>query len=66
MFISDGDPKNYLTYFKRATVYLALGKPRSALPDLNKVLELRPEFTAVGILRVVNIFLCTKPAEYIF
>ncbi|PVD19108.1 hypothetical protein C0Q70_21667 [Pomacea canaliculata] len=47
----DGDPKNYLTYFKRATVYLALGKPRSALPDLNKVLELRPEFTAARVQR---------------
>ena len=47
-FLSDGDPKNYLTYFRRATVYLALGKSRSALPDLNKVLELRPDFTAVS------------------
>ena len=47
VLFSDGDPKNYLTYFRRATVYLALGKSRSALPDLNKVLELRPDFTAV-------------------
>ncbi|KAK7089969.1 dnaJ homolog subfamily C member 3-like [Littorina saxatilis] len=47
----DGDPKNYLIYFRRATVYLALGKSRSALPDLNKVLELRPDFTAARIQR---------------
>nr|KAG5696483.1 hypothetical protein BaRGS_016522 [Batillaria attramentaria] len=47
----DGDPKNYLTYFRRATVYLALGKSRSALPDLNKVLELRPDFTAARVQR---------------
>ncbi|XP_076454267.1 dnaJ homolog subfamily C member 3-like [Babylonia areolata] len=47
----DGDPKNYLTYFRRATVYLALGKSRSALPDLNKVLELRPDFIAARLQR---------------
>lgn len=41
---TDGDPKNYLTYFKRATVYLAIGKPKAALDDLNEVLELRPDF----------------------
>jgi len=40
----DGDPKNYLTYFKRATVYLAIGKPKAALDDLNEVLELRDDF----------------------
>lgn len=39
------DPANYLTYFKRATVYLALNRPRSALEDLNKALELNKEFT---------------------
>lgn len=47
----DGDPYNYLTYYRRATVYLALGKSRSALPDLNKVLELRPDFTAARVQR---------------
>lgn len=44
----DGDPDNYLTYFKRATVYLALGKSRSALPDLDKVVILKPDFNAVS------------------
>lgn len=47
----DGDPENYMTYFRRATVYLAMGKSRSALPDLNKVLELRPDFIAARIQR---------------
>lgn len=37
-----------MTYFKRATVFLALGKSRSALPDLDKVVELKPDFTAVS------------------
>ncbi|XP_064614788.1 dnaJ homolog subfamily C member 3-like [Liolophura sinensis] len=47
----DGDPSNYMTYFKRATVFLALGKSRSALPDLDKVVELKPDFTAARIQR---------------
>lgn len=44
---SEGDPSNYLTYFRRATVYLAMGKSKSALPDLDKVVELKPDFNAV-------------------
>ncbi|CAL1533171.1 unnamed protein product [Lymnaea stagnalis] len=47
----EGDPDNYLTYFKRATVFLALGKSRSALPDLNKVVQLKPDFTAARMQR---------------
>ncbi|XP_041348015.1 dnaJ homolog subfamily C member 3-like [Gigantopelta aegis] len=47
----EGDPKNYLTYFRRATVYLAIGKSRSALPDLDRCIELRPDFTAARIQR---------------
>ena len=47
----DGDPRNYLTYFRRATVYLALGKSKSALPDLSKVIELKPDFTAARLQR---------------
>uniref|UniRef100_A0A8C0IRI0 J domain-containing protein n=1 Tax=Chelonoidis abingdonii TaxID=106734 RepID=A0A8C0IRI0_CHEAB len=45
---SEGDPKNYLTYYKRATIYLAMGKFRSALPDLSKAIELKPDFLAVS------------------
>lgn len=39
------DPKNYLTYFKRGTVYLALSRPKSALDDLNRALELNKDFS---------------------
>lgn len=42
----NSDPGNYLTYFKRATVFLALNRPKSALDDLNKALELNPKFTS--------------------
>lgn len=37
-----------MTYFRRATVFLAMGKSKSALPDLTKVIELKPDFTAVS------------------
>eukprot|EP00794_Sanderia_malayensis_P010956 gene10956-12117_t len=40
----EGDPNNYLTYFKRAAVYLALGRSKAALPDLDEVIQLRPDF----------------------
>ncbi|XP_031780298.1 dnaJ homolog subfamily C member 3 [Nasonia vitripennis] len=47
----EGDPNNYLTYYKRGTVYLALGKAKQALLDFDKVLELKPDFTAARIQR---------------
>lgn len=34
---TEGDPNNYLTYFKRGTVYYALGKAKFALQDFTKV-----------------------------
>merc|ERR1712223_883610 len=34
----DADPNNYMSYYKRATVFLALGRSRPALADLDKVL----------------------------
>ncbi|OQV20676.1 DnaJ-like protein subfamily C member 3 [Hypsibius exemplaris] len=40
----DGDPGNYMAYFKRATVYLALGRAKSALNDMERVIELKPDF----------------------
>jgi lipoprotein NlpI len=46
----EGDPNNYLTYFKRGTVYLALGKSKFALMDLDRVLQLKPDFNSVSIL----------------
>jgi len=50
-YFLEGDPNNYLTYFKRGTVYLALGKSKFALMDLDKVLQLKPDFTSVSILK---------------
>ncbi|XP_072300710.1 dnaJ homolog subfamily C isoform X2 [Eucyclogobius newberryi] len=47
----DGDPKNYLAYYRRATVFLALGKSKSALPDLARVIELKPDFTSARLQR---------------
>ncbi|KAF4070222.1 hypothetical protein AMELA_G00289130 [Ameiurus melas] len=44
----DGDPKNYLAYYRRSTVYLATGKSKSALADLCKVLDLKSDFTSVS------------------
>lgn len=38
------DPQNYLTFFKRATTYLSLGRTNQATEDFNKVLQLKPGF----------------------
>ncbi|KAI2464515.1 DnaJ domain-containing protein [Annulohypoxylon bovei var. microspora] len=38
------DPNDYLTFFKRATTYLSLGRTSQATSDFNKVLKLRPDF----------------------
>ncbi|CAF88091.1 unnamed protein product, partial [Tetraodon nigroviridis] len=47
----DGDPKNYMAYYSRATVFLAMGKSKSALPDLSKVIQLKPDFTSAQLQR---------------
>ncbi|UJR27693.1 hypothetical protein I4U23_008971 [Adineta vaga] len=47
----EADPKNYIAYFRRAAVYLGMGKSKAALPDLSKVIELKPDFTAARIQR---------------
>uniref|UniRef100_A0AAY4DGT7 DnaJ homolog subfamily C member 3 n=1 Tax=Denticeps clupeoides TaxID=299321 RepID=A0AAY4DGT7_9TELE len=47
----EGDPKNYMAFYRRATVYFAMGKSKSALPDLSKVIELKPDFTSARIQR---------------
>ncbi|XP_063836468.1 dnaJ homolog subfamily C member 3 [Ostrinia nubilalis] len=57
----EGDPHNYLTYFKRGTVYYALGKAKFALQDFTKVLELKPDFTSARHQRA-NVYL--KLAQY--
>lgn len=54
---TDGDPSNYLTYFKRAAVYLAIGQAKKAIPDLNKSIELKKDFHQVPDSRVLIITL---------
>lgn len=51
VFLTEGDPTNYMSYFRRAAVYLAMGKSKSALPDLDFVLSLKPDFIAVSVPR---------------
>ncbi|XP_051995464.1 dnaJ homolog subfamily C member 3-like [Xyrauchen texanus] len=47
----EGDSKNYLTYYKRAAVFLAMGKSKSALPDLTQAIQLKPDFLAARLQR---------------
>lgn len=51
LFVAEGDPNNYLTYYKRGTIYLALGKAKFAISDLDKVLQLKPDFTTARLQR---------------
>jgi len=52
----EGDPSNYLTYYRRALVFMALGKYNQALKDLDKVIELKPDFSA-AVLQRANLLL---------
>ncbi|EHA97964.1 DnaJ-like protein subfamily C member 3 [Heterocephalus glaber] len=45
----NGDPDNYIAYYRRATVFLAMGKSKAALPDLTKVIGLKIDFTAARL-----------------
>lgn len=47
----DGDPNNYLSFYRRGTVYLAMGKFKSGLSDLSRVLELKPDFDSARMQR---------------
>lgn len=38
------DPHNHITYFKRATASMTLGRNQLAIEDLNTLLELKPDF----------------------
>eukprot|EP00037_Helgoeca_nana_P032793 m.415383 g.415383 ORF g.415383 m.415383 type:complete len:493 (-) comp29612_c0_seq1:146-1624(-) len=40
----EADPKGYMNFYKRATVYLATGRSRLAAKDLEMVLENKPTF----------------------
>lgn len=44
---SETDP-NYLTYYKRATAYLSLGRHAAALDDFDEILKINPSFSQVG------------------
>ena len=48
--VVDSDPNSYLSYYKRATAYLSLGRNSAALNDLETVLQLQPTFEQVGVL----------------
>ncbi len=52
----DADPTNYMSFYRRATVYLGMGKFKSALSDLSSVVELKSDFTAARMQRA-NILL---------
>lgn len=43
------DPDDYLTYFKRATTYLSLGRTSQAANDFKKCLELQPGFEGAHV-----------------
>jgi DnaJ family protein C protein 3 len=47
----EGDPNNYQIYYKRALVFMALGKYHQALKDFDKVIELKPDFSAAVLQR---------------
>lgn len=38
------EPDNYLTYYKRATAYLSLGRNNAAAEDFSTILHLKPDF----------------------
>ncbi len=45
------DPQNYLTFFRRGTAYLSLGKTAQAQHDFDKVLQLKPGFESALLQR---------------
>ena len=38
-----------MAYYKRATVYLAQGRSKAALPDFQKTMKLKPDFTSAFV-----------------
>lgn len=47
----DADPGNYMSFYKRATVYMALSRPRPAIADLDKIIQLKPDFVKAKAMR---------------
>uniref|UniRef100_A0A8R1E344 J domain-containing protein n=1 Tax=Caenorhabditis japonica TaxID=281687 RepID=A0A8R1E344_CAEJA len=50
------DPKNYQAYYRRATCYLAMGRGKAATADLERVLELKPDFNGARLQRANVLF----------
>lgn len=48
----DADPNNYMSFYRRGTVFLATGKFKPALQDFGRVIELKPDFTSVQFRRL--------------
>lgn len=48
---TEKDPDNYLSYYKRATAYLSLGRNNAAVEDFSKILDLKPDFDQALIQR---------------
>jgi Tfp pilus assembly protein PilF len=44
VLLIEQDPSDYLSYYKRATAYLSLGKTNSAIEDFTRILDLKPGF----------------------
>uniref|UniRef100_A0A8V5G2I2 DnaJ homolog subfamily C member 3 n=1 Tax=Melopsittacus undulatus TaxID=13146 RepID=A0A8V5G2I2_MELUD len=49
--LAEADSDNYIAYYRRATVYLAMGKSKAAICDLSKAVELRQDFTSARLQR---------------
>ena len=49
-----------MSYYKRATVFLALSRSRPALADLDKVIQLKNDFMAVSLLVLMENWGCNS------
>ena len=65
LIFTDADPSNYMSYYKRATVFLALSRSRPALADLDKVIQLKNDFMAVSWLSNIYYAVSDKSARRI-
>ena len=45
----DVDPDNYLTYYRRAIIYLSTGRHRQAFEDFEASIKRKPDFEQVGV-----------------
>ena len=48
-----------MTYYRRGTVFLGMGKFKSALSDLTRVIELKPDFASVRLFHL-NLSWCVQ------